>query len=383
MREVERHSGIGFADATRPLYVGSLNLRTTVRKTITKALLAWYRRHKRDLPWRHTKDPYRIWLSEVMLQQTRVTTVVPYYERFLDRFPTLESLAAVPEQDLLEAWSGLGYYRRARQMQAAARQIVAERKGRFPASYDDLRALPGFGDYTAAAVAAIAFGGRHAAVDGNVVRVLARVGDVEGNVSEPAVRRELVKTAQSLVECVGPRSAGTWNQALMELGAIVCTPRSPQCERCPVSRWCRARQAGTELIRPVKNRPRKTERVVTSVIVCEKQGRLLMRQRPADAARMPGFWELPEIEGRLPRKADFAEWGMGHAEKLCKFSHGITFRLYEVSVYAAILVGTKSKLFRWVSRRKLSTMPITTVTRKALGVVVSWFSRNGRVSAPR
>ncbi len=369
MREVERHSGIGFADATRPLYVGSLNLRTTVRKTITKALLAWYRRHKRDLPWRHTKDPYRIWLSEVMLQQTRVTTVVPYYERFLDRFPTLESLAAVPEQDLLEAWSGLGYYRRARQMQAAARQIVAERKGRFPASYDDLRALPGFGDYTAAAVAAIAFGGRHAAVDGNVVRVLARVGDVEGNVSEPAVRRELVKTAQSLVESVGPRSAGTWNQALMELGAIVCTPRNPQCERCPISRWCRARRAGTELIRPVKSRPRKTERVVTSVIVCEKQGRLLMRQRPADAARMPGFWELPEIEGRLPRKADFAEWGMGHAEKLCKFSHGITFRLYEVSVYTAILVGTKSKLFRWVSRRKLSTMPITTVTRKALGVV--------------
>ena len=358
-----------FTPRLRPLYVGVLNLRAAVRKPLTKALLAWYRRHKRDLPWRHTKDPYRIWLSEVMLQQTRVTTVIPYYESFLERFPTFESLAAASEQSLLEAWSGLGYYRCARQMQAAAREIITDRNGRFPQSYEALRELPGFGNYTAAAVSAIAFGGRHAAVDGNVVRVLARIGDVEGNVSESAVRRELAKAAQLLVESVGPRSAGTWNQAVMELGAIVCTPRSPQCARCPISRWCRARRAGTQLIRPVKNRPRKSERVEISAIVCEKEGRLLMKQRSADAARMPGFWELPEIEGRLLRETDLADWGMGHAEKLCKFSHGITFRTYEVNVYRAILVGTKPKLFHWVSRKRLSTMPITTVARKALGIV--------------
>ena len=158
-----------FTPRLRPLYVGVLNLPAAVRKPLTKALLAWYRRHKRDLPWRRTKDPYRIWLSEVMLQQTRVTTVIPYYESFLERFPTLQSLAVAPEQQLLEAWSGLGYYRRARQMQAAARQIVSERNGRFPQSYEALRELPGFGNYTAAAVSAIAFGrrGRTAPVETN------------------------------------------------------------------------------------------------------------------------------------------------------------------------------------------------------------------------
>ena len=252
-----------FADSTSPLYRGLLQLPTTTRKLFTTALLGWYRRHKRDLPWRHAKDPYRIWLSEVMLQQTRVATVIPYYERFLKRFPTLERLAAAPEQSLLEAWSGLGYYRRARQMQAAARQLVTENGGCFPTDYAELRALPGFGDYTAAALSSIAFGRRHAAVDGNVVRVLARLGDEERNVAETAVRRDLRQAAQGLVQSVGPRSAGTWNQALMELGAMVCTPRAPRCDICPVSRWCKARQAGSELARPVKDPRRKTERVVS------------------------------------------------------------------------------------------------------------------------
>ena len=304
-----------FAAAFRALYLGLLRSPTAKRELLTAALLRWYRRHKRDLPWRRAKDPYRVWLSEVMLQQTRVATVIPYYQSFLERFPTLESLAAASEQSLLEAWSGLGYYRRALQMQAAARLLVADHDGHFPTEYAELRALPGFGDYTAAAVASIAFGGRHAAVDGNVVRVLARLGDEARNVAETAVRRDLRQEAQELLESVGPRSAATWNQALMELGALVCTPRAPRCEGCPLSRWCRARRAGTELIRPVKNPPRKTERVVTSVIVCESRGRLLMRQRPADAARMPGFWEFPEIEGRLPRKSDLAEWGIGRLEK--------------------------------------------------------------------
>ncbi len=356
-------------DSTSPLYRELLQLPTAARKLLTTALLGWYRRHKRDLPWRRAKGPYRIWLSEVMLQQTRVATVIPYYERFLKRFPTLESLAAAPEQSLLEAWSGLGYYRRARQMQAAARQLVTENDGCFPTDYAQLRALPGFGDYTAAAVASIAFGWRHAAVDGNVVRVLARLGDEDRNVAETAVRRDLRRAAQALVESVGPRSAGTWNQALMELGATVCTPRAPRCEQCPISRLCRARRAGTQHLRPVKNRPRKTERVVTSVIVCESRGRYLMRQRPAAAARMPGFWEFPEVEGRAPLESDLADWGMSDAARLGKFSHSITFRVYEVNVYRAMLVGTRPKLFRWVSRKRLLTMPITTVARKALGVV--------------
>src|SRR5580700_932140 len=200
---------------------------------IRRRLLAWYGKHKRDLPWRRTEDPYRIWISEIMLQQTRVAAVIPYYERFLALFPDVSALASAPEQDLLAAWAGLGYYSRARNLQKAARAIVE--LAQFPTDYAALRDLPGVGDYTAAAVASIAFGMPHAALDGNVLRVLSRVAAERGDIKSQVVRRRLGALADTLLD---RRRPGEFNQAMMELGATVCLPKQPMCVRCPIQLHC-------------------------------------------------------------------------------------------------------------------------------------------------
>src|SRR5712692_12103459 len=197
-----------------------------------RQLLGWFRQFQRDLPWRHTKDPYRIWLSEIMLQQTRVAAAIPYYERFLLRFPDVHSLAAAPEEEVLRLWSGLGYYSRARNSQKAAQLIVAKHGGEFPSRLEAVIALPGIGNYTAAAILSIAFGEKHAVLDGNVARVLARLGAIQGDLREQQRWQELQKNADRLLE---PKSPGDWNQAVMELGATLCTPKSPQCLLCPVA----------------------------------------------------------------------------------------------------------------------------------------------------
>ncbi|RMF05515.1 MAG: A/G-specific adenine glycosylase, partial [Chloroflexi bacterium] len=210
---------------------------------IRAELLRWYRRNGRALPWRDETDPYRIWVSEVMLQQTQVATVVPYYHRFLARFPTVEALAAASQEQVLKLWEGLGYYARARNLHRAAREIVEKWSGRLPQSGAQLRTLPGFGEYTAAAVASIAFGEPVAAVDGNVKRVLARLFAVETDVTRNPGARHIGQAAQQLLES---RHPGDWNQAVMELGATVCTPTSPRCAGCPLRKWCRARQLGLQ-----------------------------------------------------------------------------------------------------------------------------------------
>jgi A/G-specific adenine glycosylase len=251
-------------------------------------------------------------------------------------------------------------------LQAAARQIISKWNNRFPREYHDLRILPGLGEYTAAAVSSIAFGHKHAAIDGNVLRVLARLLDEKGSVTGIAVQRKLAATARSLISSVGPRSAGTWNQALMELGAIVCTPQNPSCDLCPLKQWCSSLKAGTQCIRPVKTRPHKKEKVITSVIVCKKDGQFLMRQRPENFQIMPGFWELPEVEGRLLREADLVQWGIEQLRRVRAFSHGITSRIYDVNIYTAALKRKSPGSFCWVSQGKLSAMPLTTITRKTL-----------------
>ncbi|HET7903271.1 MAG TPA: A/G-specific adenine glycosylase, partial [Candidatus Eisenbacteria bacterium] len=205
------------------------------------ALLRWYGRNRRDLPWRRARDPYAIWVSEIMLQQTRVETVVPYYERFLERFPTLHALARSSESSVLAAWSGLGYYRRARNLRDAASLVARDHGGAIPRDPAALRALPGIGAYTAAAIASIAFDRPAAAVDGNVVRVIARWDGRRGRRDDAALRRAVTARAESLAPGARP---GDWTQALMELGATLCLPRDPLCERCPVARWCRARRGG-------------------------------------------------------------------------------------------------------------------------------------------
>ena len=337
-------------------------------RKLVQALLKWYRRHKRDLPWRGAKDPYRIWLSEVMLQQTRVTTVIPYYERFLKRFPTVQSLAEAPEQDALEAWSGLGYYRRARQMQAAAQKVVAELGSQFPRKYDCLRKLPGIGDYTAAAIASITRGEKRAVLDGNVIRVLTRLLDDGRDTARASVKSDLQAQAQALIETAGPHSAGAFNQAMMELGATVCTPRNPQCLVCPLSEFCTARKRGTQSERPVKRRKAATEKLQLAVAIVTRGSRVLLRRRPPDAALMPGFWELPQAQARKLGKDCFRLIGVERGEHLGRFRHGITFRAYLGTVYRGKLRGKLKGGYQWVSRQDLGSLPLTTISRKALAL---------------
>lgn len=252
---------------------------------IRSALLAHYDRHARDLPWRRDRDPYRVLVSEVMLQQTRVETVLGYYEPWLERFPTVEALAEADEDEVMKAWEGLGYYRRARHLHAASR-VIREAPEGIPTTRDDLRELPGVGDYTAGAVASIAFREAVPAVDGNVRRVLARLYD------EPDPKGAWLRDRAG--ELVDPRRPGDWNQALMELGATVCTPRGPDCDACPVARWCAARAAGTQLERPAPSRKRDVPKARFVLAVLEREGEVLVRKRPRGGL-LGGLWAFPEV----------------------------------------------------------------------------------------
>jgi A/G-specific adenine glycosylase len=309
-----------------------------------EALLAWFDRHKRDLPWRRTTDPYRVWLSEVMLQQTRVETVIPYFERFLRRFPTVEALAAASIDDVLALWSGLGYYRRARQLHAAA--LAVARRGRFPGSIEELRALPGVGDYTAAAVASIAFGIAAPVMDGNVERVLSRVLAQEASPKDRRARLLLLAAARDLLV---PERPGDSNQALMELGATLCAPRRPRCLLCPLETACAGARTGEPERFPVPRAKRAGELFRLLSVVVEEQGRFLLFRRPESAALLAGTWELPwmileseaGLEPRLP-EAVLGEryggsWRLG--EPIGAVRHGITFRDLEVAVRRGEISG--------------------------------------------
>ncbi|MGD0500077.1 MAG: A/G-specific adenine glycosylase [Bryobacteraceae bacterium] len=322
---------------------------------IARLLLAWYRRGHRDLPWRRTSDPYRVWVSEVMLQQTRAQTVVPYYERFLDRFPTVEKLAAANQDQALALWSGLGYYSRARNLLRAARRIVAA--GAFPRDYKSISALPGVGDYTAAAIASIAFGLPHAAVDGNVLRVVARVENDPADIAAARTRERFRAVAQ---EWLDPRRAGAFNQALMELGATVCLPKLPLCASCPLQSRCAARAAGTVSSLPVKLRKTTPMRIESALLVIRRSARVLLRRERRDARRMAGFWRLPGPEDLPSARL---------AEPLGEFRHTITRHRYEISVYAATLAGPDAPPdYRWFRAARLTAIPLSTTARKALSL---------------
>jgi len=300
-------------------------------------LLSWYDRNRRDLPWRNRRDPYRVWVSEIMLQQTRVAAVLGYYARFLRRFPTLEKLAAAREASVLAAWSGLGYYRRARMLHAAARKIVHELEGVFPATSRDLLALPGVGRYTAAAIASIAFNEPAAVVDGNVERVMQRL------FGRSLSQREVWVAAEDLLSRNRP---GDFNQAMMELGATVCVPMEPLCAACPVVRFCSTRGRGSR--NPKAKSQRKRE--ICYALSCQN-GEVLLLKRPKDAALMPGMWELPEIEARGPRSSDL------------QLRHSITITDYRVRV-----TRTETPLVsgQWVPATRVSKLPLTGLARKIL-----------------
>lgn len=258
-------------------------------RPIVLRLLAWYSRNRRDLPWRRTRDPYRIWLAEVMLQQTRVETVIPYYRRFLRRFPRVADLARAPVDDVLELWAGLGYYSRARNLHAAARQIVARHGGKVPQSVGDLRALPGVGRYTAGAIASIAFGRTAPILDGNVTRILCRLFGIADNPKAPTTQKRLWALAEALLPEEAP---GNFNQAMMELGATLCAPKNPSCGACPVARLCEARRLGRtpDLPRVAKRKPIPHYDVAVGLIW--RRGRLLIAKRPMEAM-LGGLWEFP------------------------------------------------------------------------------------------
>ena len=256
-------------------------------------LLAWYDANKRDLPWRRTQDPYKIWISEIMLQQTRVDTVIPYYERFLDWFPTLADLAQAPEEKLLKAWEGLGYYSRVRNMQKAAQQIMEDHGGVFPATYEAISKLKGIGPYTAGAIASIAFGLPEPAVDGNVMRVLARLFEVDYDIGVPTNR----KIFQAMMEVlIDPERPGDFNQALMDLGSDIESPVNPRPEESPVKEFSAAYQHGTMDRYPIKAPKKKPVPVyLTAFIVKDSQGRYLLEKNEREGL-LSGFWHFPLIE---------------------------------------------------------------------------------------
>jgi len=268
-----------------------------------KSLLAWFRQFRRDLPWRKSKDPYRIWLSEIMLQQTRVVAVIPYYERFLERFPTIQSLAEAPEEEVLRLWSGLGYYSRAKNLQKAARQIVGGFDGHFPQKREQILSLAGIGEYTASAIQSISFDEKHAVLDGNVARVLSRLGAIRGNLRGTAEWRGLQKTAERLLD---PSAPGDWNQAMMELGATLCTPSLPQCLLCPVAKHCEALRLGLVDVLPESRKKRELVDVgIVSLVLANSRRETVLLPPPAEknfesiAEHIPtlvsNLWHFPTI----------------------------------------------------------------------------------------
>ena len=287
-----------------------------------------------------------------MLQQTRAQAVIPYYERFLERFPTAATLAAASEEEVLAVWSGLGYYSRARNLRKAAREMVAA--GGFPRTYEGIRALPGIGDYTAAAVGSIAFGLPHAVVDGNVLRVAARVEDDSSDIGSGRTRERFRALVQ---DWLGARDPASFNQALMELGATVCLPRNPLCLVCPLAAVCGGRQSGRAAELPVKLRRQEPVRITGELLVIERRGRILLRQREASASRMAGFWDLPAPE-ELPDATRRARLG--------EIRHTITHHHYTLGVHRAAMRGGARDGFRWFAPEGLGSVPLCTTARKAL-----------------
>lgn len=308
-------------------------------RPLRAALLSWFDAHARDLPWRRTRDPYAIWVSEIMLQQTRVETVIPYYLRFLDRFPTLRALAVADEDAVLAAWSGLGYYRRARLLHAGVRTVVAEHGGRVPTDADARRALPGIGRYTAGAIGSIAFGRPEPIVDGNVARVLARLDGIATPLGRADTERALWARAGDLVGSSRQGRPGALNQALMELGATVCTPSTPKCPDCPVSAHCIARRDGRVAELPVP-RARKAPRHVALVAVVPWQSTDAAWLVRGDRALFGGLFAPPTAEGRGRAAARGALRRAGIEARLAstpagELEHVLTHRRLHVEVWVA------------------------------------------------
>jgi len=347
-----------------------------------KSLLAWFRQFQRDLPWRRTKDPYKIWLSEIMLQQTRVAAVIPYYERFLARFSDMKSLAEAPEEEVLQLWSGLGYYSRARNLQKAARQVVAEFGGKFPQRREQILSLSGIGDYTASAIASIAFGERAAVLDGNVARVLARLGAIRGDLRETKKWQALHEEANRLLDRNAP---GDWNQAVMELGATVCTPRAPQCLLCPVATHCKGRKSGIAETLPEAGKKQELVEVnLVALVLANPEGETLLLPPPKvkNPNSIPdhiptlvaNLWHFPTVSAigvpldaardvwkKINRGLEFPE----ESKPLQMVRHAVTFRKVTVNGFLVPVAKLpKVKGAETLDLRDVTKRAVSNLTRK-------------------
>jgi A/G-specific adenine glycosylase len=350
-----------------------------------RSLLSWYNKAKRDLPWRHTSDPYAILVSELMLQQTQVKTVIPYYDKFLKKFPTAQALAKASEQDVLAAWAGLGYYRRARFLYAAAKVISAE--GKFPDTLDGIRALPGVGEYTAAAVGSISFGLKAAVVDGNVIRVMSRLLALDEDASKGEGAKKIRETAQALLD---PKRPGDFNQAVMELGASLCSPTKPSCPACPLNHHCAAFLAGKPEAYP-QLPERAASQTLFKAVILVVQGKgaktqILAQERSGKKAaakgqaadRLKGFWAFPELvlavedwtaAELLSVKEAKKLLGKGAAlaGRLSKLRHNIT--IYDIHLLPfrfEIKEGKPKAGWEWVSVTKLKKLPLASAEKRLL-----------------
>jgi A/G-specific adenine glycosylase len=352
-------------------------------KQFRESLLKWFNNYRRDLPWRKNRDPYRVWISEIMLQQTRVAAVIPYYEKFLTRFPDVESLASAPQKEVLRLWSGLGYYSRARNLQKAAQQIVAKYAGQFPRQREELLALAGIGEYTASAILSIAFDDKHAVLDGNVARVVARLEAIRGDLREPKRWRDLQVIADRLL---AHESAGDWNQAMMELGATICLPRSPQCLLCPVATFCAGRKLGIAETLPEKRKKRATVSVqLVSVVLLDAKTRCLVLPPPTASTKnnaddhvpslVAKLWHFPTVsapanseqalEQLLHRELRIKSSKSIHTELLGTVRHTVTYRSLSIVAYL-IRVKQLPKISgaQHLPIEEIQSLPISNLTRK-------------------
>lgn len=342
---------------------------------LRRALLQWFAQHRRALPWRKdSENPYAVWVSEVMLQQTQTATVIPYYERFMQRFPTVETLAEAPQEEVLRHWEGLGYYSRARNLQEAARLIVREYGGQLPAEVEALKHLPGVGAYTAGAIASIAFGRAAPVVDGNVSRVLARLFWLKGDMKKPSVQTLLWNLARQLVD---PRMPGDFNQAMMELGSTVCTPAAPECGRCPVAHLCAALQRGEPSAVPEPSRSKPSRAVTDVSAIVLNEGQVVIGKRPPHGL-WGGLWEFPrttrqgkESLEQLARQAAQELTGI-HVEPrepLMQVKHQVTYHAIRLHGYLCDYVSgdlqpSGYQEVRWVEPASLPDFPLSAPQRQ-------------------
>lgn len=361
-------------------FVNKSKRSTNKVKSIVKALLPWFARNARDLPWRRTRDPYAIWVSEVMLQQTQVKTVIPYWERWMTHLPRIVDLAGENPETVLKLWEGLGYYTRARNLQKAAQQIVAQHGGDFPENFDDVLALPGIGRYTAGAICSIAFDQATPILDGNVVRVLTRLFGISGNPRDKFVNDLLWALSQDFVSNAAKATrAGNWrcsrlNQALMELGALICTPSQPRCSSCPLCAHCAAHATGqVENLPALEQRIPQTARRFAAFVV-EYRGRVLVRQRPAGVVNAH-LWEFPnlELESAPSHKtaAAFLELPLTRLQPLCVIKHSITRYRITLDAYSTRLTrrpATKPVGGHWHTWEEANRLPFASAHRKILRI---------------